>query len=91
LTLVVASATVYVPVVPVAPLDPPEGADVAGACVGGLVAALPDDFELLEQAARAIAASAAATTTLTLDERIGTSLGLSPHAQYGARTRRVQR
>src|SRR4051794_3765627 len=75
LTVLVASATVAVPVAPL----PPDGATVVvGASVGGVVAVLSLDLELLEHAASANAASAAAQAILTLDERIETSLGRVP-------------
>jgi hypothetical protein len=60
------------------PVDPDvAGAAVVGAWVGGVVLELPD-LELLEQAARAIAASTAAVAIFMLVERIGTSLSRVP-------------
>src|SRR5437773_1174916 len=73
LTLLVASATVKVPVDP----DPAGAAAVVGASVGGDVVGLLD-LELLEQAASAIAASTAAVANFMLVERIGTSLSRVP-------------
>jgi hypothetical protein len=70
LTLLVAVATVYLPV------DDVAGAVVVGAWVGVVVELA--GLELLEQAASAIAASTAAVAIFMLVERIGTSLSRVP-------------
>ena len=77
-TVTVASETVFAAVEPPPPVEP-LGVDAAvvGGDVGGDVFAVPP-FELLEQAASAIAASTAAAAILTFVERIRTSLSRGP-------------